>query len=66
MDLHSKMTMYVTSTMTSPVTKTAKTSKWLRLKLQRWKDISNSRTRPKVLISNVSYFCLPFLFSGRV
>ena len=31
MDLHSKMTMYVTSTMTSPVTKTAKTSKWLRL-----------------------------------
>ena len=32
MDLHIKMTMYVTSTMTSPVTKTAKTSKWLRLK----------------------------------
>ena len=32
MDLHRKMTMYVTSTMTSPVTKTAKTSKWLRLK----------------------------------
>ena len=32
MDLHSKMTMYLTSTMTSPVTKTAKTSKWLRLK----------------------------------
>ena len=32
MDLDSKMTMYVTSTMTSPVTKTAKTSKWLRLK----------------------------------
>ena len=31
MDLHSKMTMYVTSTITSPVTKTAKTSKWLRL-----------------------------------
>ena len=31
MDLHSKMTMYITSTMTSPVTKTAKTSKWLRL-----------------------------------
>ena len=31
MDLHSKMTMYFTSTMTSPVTKTAKTSKWLRL-----------------------------------
>ena len=31
MDLHSKMTMYVTSTMTSPVTKTAKTSKLLRL-----------------------------------
>ena len=31
MDLHSKMTMCVTSTMTSPVTKTAKTSKWLRL-----------------------------------
>ena len=31
MDLHCKMTMYVTSTMTSPVTKTAKTSKWLRL-----------------------------------
>ena len=29
MDLHSKMTMYITSTMTSPVTKTAKTSKWL-------------------------------------
>ena len=34
MDLHSKMTMYVTSTMTSPVTKTAKTSKWLRLQCQ--------------------------------
>ena len=32
MDLHRKMTMYVNSTMTSPVTKTAKTSKWLRLK----------------------------------
>ena len=32
MDLHSKMTMCVTSTMTSPVTKTAKTSKWFRLK----------------------------------
>ena len=31
MDLHSKMTMYLTSTMTSPVTKTAKTSKWLKL-----------------------------------
>ena len=31
MVLHSKMTMYVTSTMTIPVTKTAKTSKWLRL-----------------------------------
>ena len=31
MDLHSKMTMSITSTMTSPVTKTAKTSKWLRL-----------------------------------
>ena len=31
MDLHSKMTIYVTSTMTLPVTKTAKTSKWLRL-----------------------------------
>ena len=31
MDLPSNMTMYVTSTMTSPVTKTAKTSKWLRL-----------------------------------
>ena len=35
MDLHSKMTMYVTSTMTNPVTKTAKTSKWLRLKSQK-------------------------------
>ena len=31
MDLHSKMTMYITSTMTSPVTKTAKISKWLKL-----------------------------------
>ena len=31
MDLHSKMIMYLTSTMTSPVTKTAKTSKWLKL-----------------------------------
>ena len=29
---HSKMTIYVTSAMTSPVTKTAKMSKWLRLK----------------------------------
>ena len=26
------MTMYATSTMTSPVNKTSKTSKWLRLK----------------------------------
>ena len=34
MDLHSKMTMYVTSKMTSPVTKTAKTSKWPRLNTQ--------------------------------
>ena len=35
MDLHSKMTMYVTSTITSPVTtKTAKTSKWLRFNCQ--------------------------------
>ena len=33
MDLHSKMTMYITSTMTSPVTKTEKTSKWPRLKI---------------------------------
>ena len=39
MDLHSKMTMYLTSTMTSPVTKTAKRSKWLRLKFQ-LKDFS--------------------------
>ena len=31
MDLNSKITMYLTSTMTSPVTKTAKMSKWLRL-----------------------------------
>ena len=31
MDLHSNMTMSTTSTMISPVTKTAKTSKWLRL-----------------------------------
>ena len=31
MDLHSQMTMYITSAMTSPVTTTAKTSKWLRL-----------------------------------
>ena len=30
MDLHSKMTMYVTSTMTSPVTKAAKTFEWAR------------------------------------
>ena len=34
MDLLSKMTMYVTSTMTIPVTKTAKTSKWLRLDIK--------------------------------
>ena len=34
MDLHSKMTMYISSKMTSPVTKTAKTSKWLRLKAE--------------------------------
>ena len=33
MDLHSKTTMYITcSTMTSPVTKTAKTSKWIMLR----------------------------------
>ena len=31
MNLQGKMTMYVNSTMASPVTKTAKTSKWLRL-----------------------------------
>ena len=31
MDLHIKMTMYVTSTMTNPITKTAKTSRWFRL-----------------------------------
>ena len=31
MDLHSKMTMYITSTLTNPVTKTAKMYKWLRL-----------------------------------
>ena len=31
MDLHSKITMHITSTMTSPGTKTAKMSKWLRL-----------------------------------
>ena len=37
MDLHSKMTIYITSTMSSPITKTAKTSKWLRLKpWQNW------------------------------
>ena len=35
MDLHSKMTMYVTSTMSSPFTKTAKTSKWLGLSQKR-------------------------------
>ena len=33
--MHSKITMYITSTVTSPVTKTAKTSKWLRLKMDR-------------------------------
>ena len=31
MDLHNKMTIIINSTVTSPVTKTAKTSKWLRL-----------------------------------
>ena len=36
MDLHSKMTMYVTSTMTSQVTKTAKTPKWLRLQTRQF------------------------------
>jgi hypothetical protein len=30
MDLHSNMTMNITSKMTSPVNKTAETSKWLR------------------------------------
>ena len=35
MDLHSKMTMYVTRKMTSPVTKTAKMSKRLRLKSEK-------------------------------
>ena len=39
MDLHSKLTTYITSTMTSPVTKTAKTSKWLRLKSQNLYEI---------------------------
>ena len=33
MDLHSKVTMYFTSTMTSPLTNTAKPYKWLRLHL---------------------------------
>ena len=33
-------TMYVTSTMTSPVTKTAKTSKWLRLEI--WLNIDGT------------------------
>ena len=32
MDLHSRMTMYITSKRTSPNTKTEQTSKWLRLK----------------------------------
>ena len=31
MDLRSKMTVYIISTMTSPDTMTAKNSKWLRL-----------------------------------
>ena len=35
MDLNSKVTMYVTSTMTSPFTKTAKMSKRLRLKSEK-------------------------------
>ena len=43
MDLHSKMTMYVTSTMTSPVTKTAKTSKWLRLKVHFISPVKHTR-----------------------
>ena len=32
MDLHRKMTVYITSTMTSAVPKTAKTFNWLSLK----------------------------------
>ena len=36
MDLHSKMTMYITSKITSPLTKTAKTSNLLRLKRPEW------------------------------
>ena len=43
MDLHSKMTMYITSTMTSPGTKTAKTSKWLRLKSPFLSALKNMR-----------------------
>ena len=35
MDLHSKVTMYVTSTMTRPVIKTTKMSKWFKLKFQK-------------------------------
>ena len=54
MDLHSKMTMYITSTMTSPVTKTAKTSKWLRLQ-------SCYHTRERQLLYLRSYLYLKFL-----
>ena len=43
MGLHIKITMCVTSTMTSPVTKTAKTSKWLRLELQNSFNISSEQ-----------------------
>ena len=39
MDLHSKMTMYITNKMTSPVTKAAKSQNGLGLKHKTFKDI---------------------------
>ena len=51
MDLHSKMTMYITSKMTSPVTKTAKMSKWLRLEstfFSGWRKVVDQKKNPSL------------------
>ena len=64
MDLHSKMTMYITSTMTSPVTKTVKTFKWLKLQSKSdkiWEAISTCQCQYRrpcecISVSNVLHF----------
>ena len=48
-------TMYVTSTMTSPLTKTAKTSKWLRLHTIQPKSCTERKNAP-TLFAFFSYY----------